>query len=708
MKDLTCLFRPRSIAVIGASRRRGTISGEVFHNLVTRGFPGPVFPVNPNAAVVQSVRAWPSISDVPDPVDLAVLCVPRDQVLAAVDACAQKGVRGLVVLSAGFAETGPEGRALQDELLARVRAHGMRMVGPNCLGLLNTDPAVLLDATFAPRWPPAGNVAFSSQSGGLGLAIIDQARDLGIGISEFVSVGNKADVSGNDLLEHWEQDERTRVVLLYLESFGNPRRFLEIARRVSRRKPIVAVKAGRTEAGARAASSHTGALAGSDVAVDALLGQAGVIRTDTMEELFHVGALLANQPPPRGNRIAILTNAGGPAIMASDACETHGLAVQPLAEATGAALRAFLPAAASVRNPVDMIASAPASAYERALAVLLADDAVDAVLVLFVHPLVTAASDVAAAIQRASSGSTKTVAACFLGPRTAPRDTAPPAGSVPMYAFPEPAVIALARAARYGSWLRRPVAAAVELRVDTARAKRAIEGADVSPDGWLPPAAVAEVLAAYGIRTCASAVAADEAGAIAAAERVGYPVALKLLAPTIVHKTEVGGVALRLRNASELRAALQRMRERLRELGRLAEMRGVLVQAMVEDGVETIVGVTASGEFGPLIGFGVGGVHVEVFRDVVFRLPPIDATDAREMLDQIRGAPLLAGVRGALPRDRDALVDVLLRTSRLAIDLPAIAELDLNPLMALPAGHGAVAVDARIRVASRTGGRRGP
>jgi len=701
MNDLTCLFRPRSIAVVGASRRRGTIAGEVFHNLVTRGFPGPVFPVNPNAAVVQSVRAWPSITDVPDPVDMAVLCVPRDQVLAAVDACAQKGVRGLVVVSAGFAETGAEGRALQDELLARVRAHGMRMVGPNCLGLLNTDPAVLLDATFAPRWPPAGNVAFSSQSGGLGLAILDQARELGIGISEFISVGNKADVSGNDLLEHWEQDERTRVVLLYLESFGNPRRFLEIARRVSRQKPIVAVKAGRTEAGARAASSHTGALAGSDVAVDALLGQAGVIRTDTMEELFHVGALLANQPPPRGNRVAILTNAGGPAIMASDACETNGLVVPPLADATCAELRTFLPPAASVRNPVDMIASAPASAYERALGVLLADDAVDAVLVLFVHPLVTEASDVAAAIQRASRGATKTVAACFLGPRAAPRDTAPAAGSVPVYAFPEPAVIALARAARYGAWLRRPVAAAPELRVDGPRARRAIERTEATPDGWLPPAAVAEVLAAYGIRASSSAVAADEAGAVAAAERIGYPVALKLVAPTIVHKTEVGGVALRLRTATELRAAVQRMRDRLRELGRLAEMRGVLVQAMVEDGVETIVGVTASGEFGPLIGFGIGGVHVEVFRDVVFRLPPIDTTDAREMLDQIRGARLLAGVRGALPRDRDALVDVLLRTSRLAIDLREIAELDLNPLMALPTGHGAVVVDARIRLAVR-------
>jgi acyl-CoA synthetase (NDP forming) len=667
-----------------------------------------VFPVNPNAPVVQSVRAWPSIEAVPDPVDMAVLCVPREQVLATVDACARKGVRGLVVISAGFAETGDEGRALQDQLLARVRAHGMRMVGPNCLGLLNTDPAVQLDATFAPEWPPAGNVAFSSQSGGLGLAILDQARSLGIGISEFVSVGNKADVSGNDLLEHWEHDERTRVVLLYLESFGNPRRFREIAQRVSRRKPIVAVKAGRTEAGARAASSHTGALAGSDVAVDALLGQAGVIRTDTIEELFHVGALLANQPPPRGNRIAILTNAGGPAIMASDACETHGLAVPQLTDATRSRLRSFLPPAASVCNPVDMIASASASAYERALGVLLADDGIDAVLVLFVHPLVTAGLDVAAAIGRACAGATKTVAACFLGPRAPASDTPAAAGSVPVYAFPEPAVIALARAARYGAWLRRPAVAAPVLSVDTERARRALVAAAAAPGGWLPPAAVAEVLAAYGIPTATAVVAADEEGAIAAAQRVGYPVALKLVAPAIVHKTEVGGVALDLRSAAEVRTALLHMRDRLRALGRLGEMRGVSVQAMVEGGVETIVGVTTSGEFGPLIGFGIGGVHVEIFRDVVFRLPPIDTTDAREMLEQIRGARLLDGVRGAPPRDRGALVDVLLRTSRLAIDLPEIAELDLNPLMALPEGRGTVVVDARMRVAAPVAPGRSP
>lgn len=706
-RPLDALLCPRSVAVLGASRRRGTIGGEIFHNLLACAFEGPVYPVNPRASVVQSVRAYAAITDIPEPVDLAVVAVPADQVRAAIEACANKGVRGLVVVSAGFAETGEAGRARQDELRALARAAGMRMVGPNCLGLLSTDPAISLNATFAPTWPPAGNVAFSSQSGALGLAILDLARDLGIGISEFVSVGNKADVSGNDLLEHWEHDPRTDVILLYLESFGNPRRFLEIARRVSRRKPIVAVKSGRTEAGARAASSHTGALAGTEVAVDALLGQAGVIRTDTIEELFDVAMLLAHQRPPRGNRVAILTNAGGPGIMASDACETHGLVVPPLAEATVRALRDLLPPTASLRNPVDMIASAPAATYERALQVVLGDPGVDAVLVLFVPPIVTEARAVAEAIRHAGAEAEKPIVACFMGSHGVPAGISSlrEAGFA-SYAFPEAAAIALGRAARYGAWRARPEAVVPEpAGMDPALARRVLlewgaeTGAVPRPaGGWLDPIVVAQILGAYGLRTARATVARNEDEAAEAARALGFPVALKLRSTTITHKSEVGGVVLDLRTVEDVRAAFGALRRRLDQRGRLGEMQGVLVQEMVTGGVETIVGVTSTPGFGPLVGFGIGGVNVEIWRDVVFRMPPLGLQDAHDMLGQIRGRKLLEGFRGAPPADREALVDALLRVSRLALDLPQIEELDLNPLIARPPGEGAVILDARMRV----------
>jgi acetyl coenzyme A synthetase (ADP forming)-like protein len=371
---IEAILRPRSVAVIGASRERGTVGAEIFHNLLEHGFQGPVYPVNPKADVVQSVHAYPTIEDVPGEVDLAVVVVPALRVIDVVEACGRKGVRAVVVISAGFKETGSEGVERERRLLEIVRRFDMRLVGPNCLGVLNTESGVRLDATFAPTFPPAGPVAFSSQSGALGLAILELAAKLGIGISQFVSVGNKADVSGNDLIEFWEKDAATKIILLYLESFGNPRRFLEIARRVGRRKPIVAVKSGRTKAGVRAASSHTGSLAGADTAVSAVCEQAGVIRTDTIEDLFDVGMLLANQPVPRGPRVGIVTNAGGPGIMASDACETNGLEVVTLEESTVSALKAFLPAEASTRNPVDMIASATPESFEKAVR-LIANDA---------------------------------------------------------------------------------------------------------------------------------------------------------------------------------------------------------------------------------------------------------------------------------------------------------------------------------------------
>jgi acetyl coenzyme A synthetase (ADP forming)-like protein len=693
---LEALLRPRTVAVIGASRRRGTIGAELFHNLLSNGFTGAVYPVNPGATAVQGVRAYPTIHDVPDPIDLAVITVPARLVPAVVDECIAKPVKALLVISAGFAETGEDGKAAQAALTAKVRAAGIRMVGPNCLGLLNADPEIALDATFAPTWPPHGNVAFSSQSGAVGLAILDYAAQLGIGVHHLVSVGNKADVSGNDLIEYWEQDPAVRVILLYLESFGNAQKFLRIAQRVGRDKPIVAVKSGRTAAGARAASSHTGALAGVEIAVEALIAQAGVIRTDTLEELFDVAMLLANQPVPRGGRIAILTNAGGPAIMATDACEGQGLSLAELAPATTEALRALLPAEASVRNPVDMIASATPSAYEASLRLLLADDGVDAVLVLFVPPVGTEAADVAAAIRRAGAGADKPVLTSFMGMHGVPMALSSlREGKFPSYAFPEAAVIALGRVTRYGRWLARGIGAVPPLAgVDPDRARAAIG----DRRGWLPAGAVREVLAAYGIEVPASAEAIGVDEAVIEARRIGYPVAIKLASATITHKTEVGGVVLGVGDDDGVRRAYETIRRRVAEHGRGAEMAGVVIQPMVPPGVETFVGATRTPAFGPLIGFGSGGVAVELWKDVVFRLHPLTDLDAREMLDQIRGRALLDGFRGGPVADRDALVDVLLRIDRLVAELPQVAELDLNPLVARSPGGGAIAIDARIRI----------
>jgi acetyl coenzyme A synthetase (ADP forming)-like protein len=700
---LDAVFRPRSVAVVGASNRPGSLGGVIFGNLLAKGFAGPVYPIHPHATHVHSVRAYPSIEALPEAPDLAVVVVPAAQVAATVEACGVRGVRAVVVISAGFKETGGAGAVREAELLAVVRRHGMRMIGPNCLGVLNREEGVRLDATFAPAWPPPGPVAFSSQSGALGLAILDYAQEIGIGISQFVSVGNKADVSGNDLLEYWERDPATRVILLYLESFGNPRRFLGIARRVGRDKPIIAVKSGRTGAGRRAAASHTGALAGADTAVDALCAQSGVVRTDTIEELFDVALLLAHQPAPRGNRVGIVTNAGGPGIMASDACETHGLEVPALHPDTVRALEEFLPAEASTRNPVDMIASATAQSFERAVALVAADPNVDSVLVIFVPPVVTDADAVAAALVR-GAGAARTVLSCFMGARGVPQ--ALHAGGIPSYGFPESAAIALSQAVRWSRWRAQPPGVPfVPPGMDLARARqvvrRALERAGepgAADPLWLRPAEVAEVLDAAGIPRPIAGAGATAAECVAIAQGIGFPVALKLVSDTIAHKTDVGGVSLHLGSGPEVERAFTAMEQRLGHAGHGTAMRGALVQEMAGAGVDAFVGVTRDPTYGPLVAFGLGGILVELLGDVVFRLAPLTDRDAREMVRGIRGARQLAGWRGVPPSDVPALEQVLLRVSHLVGAVPEIAEMDLNPLRVRAAGLGTSALDARIAV----------
>ena len=714
LHGLDAVLRPRSVAVIGASRERGTIGAELFHNLIAHGFAGVVYPVNPRAPVVQSVRAYPDLAHLPGPVDLALIAVPAAQVLEAVRACAAHGVQGVVVISAGFKEVGDEGAARERELVEVVRAHGMRLVGPNCLGVVNTEPAVRLDATFAPVFPPPGKVAFSSQSGALGLAILETATQLNLGISHFVSIGNKADVSSNDLIEYWERDPGTAVILLYLESFGNPRRFTRIARRVARRKPIAIVKSGRTRAGMRAAMSHTGSLAGTDKAVDALCVQSGVIRTDTIEELFDVAMLVAHQPIPRGRRVGIVTNAGGPGIMASDACESHRLEVPELGGATLEGLRAFLPREAGIRNPVDMIASARPESFERAVHLVADDPGIDAVLVIYVPPIVTQPEEVAQAIVRGAVAAghaaaargvpAKPVLACFMGSHGVPDALRSLSESnVPSYTFPESAAIALARAADYGVWLAKPEGRIPALgEIDGSRADDAIAGAlgraAAGAPAWLRPAEVRALLGAYGIASPEQAVATDADAAVAAARRIGFPVAVKLVSDAVTHKSEVGGVVLDVADESGVRAAFTGIAARLRTAGQARDMQGVAVQAMVRDGIEAIVGVTHDPSFGPMLMFGLGGTQVELLKDVVFRLPPITDLDAAEMVRAPRGFPLLEGYRGGPAADIAALETLLLRVSQLVGDHPEIVEMDLNPIKALAPGRGCRVVDARVAV----------
>lgn len=682
------IFEPRSIAVIGAGRRPGQLGHEIVSNLRHAGYTGDLTIVNPNAKEIEGVRSYPSLSEIAGAIDLAIVVVPAAEVERVIDDCVKKSVRGVVVITAGFAETGEVGREAERRLLDKVRAAGIRMVGPNCMGVINTDPTIRMHGTFSATWPPAGNVAMSSQSGALGVAILDYARSLNIGFSTFLSVGNKADVSGNDLIQYWAEDRRTDVILLYLESFGNPRKFAEIAKRVGKTKPIVLVKAGRSASGARAAASHTGALATSDAIVADLLRQAGVIRTDTLEELFDVASLLANQPLPRGRRVAILTNGGGPGILAADACEARDLTLAPLADTTVARLRAFLPAAASVGNPVDMIASASPEHYKRSLEVLLDDDSIDDVLVIYIPVQPTDAPSVAAAIREtATSAKGKTILATFMSAHGVPASLAP----VPSFAFPERAVGALARAATYAEWRRRPDAEVADFTLQEETLRRIVDNVVQRGGGWLDPNEVEQLLRAAGIETAGGEIAASADEAFEAAVRIGKPMALKAIGSTLLHKSDRGGVRLSLRNECEARDAFLEMKARLGD-----DMEGAFVQPMVSGGVEVLLGATDDPTFGHVIAFGAGGTLVELLSDVAFRIHPLTASDADDMINEVRCSKLLAGIRGAAPSDVPALREAIMRLSAMIDICPEIRELDINPLKVLE--KGVVALDARVRV----------
>jgi acetyl coenzyme A synthetase (ADP forming)-like protein len=680
--SLRPFFEPRSVAVLGASPRRGSIGGELFRNILAADFGGAAYPVNRHGESVAGVRAYSAVAEIPDEVELAVLCLPGAQVLEAAEACLQHGIRALCVISAGFAEVGEEGAERQRRLLEFVRAHGGRLIGPNCLGIAAAGPR--LNATFARRPIPFGRVGFSSQSGALGLALIEAAEARGLGLSAFVSIGNKADVSSNDLLEWWEEDPATDLVLLYLESFGNPRKFARLARRVARSKPILAMKSGRTAAGAKAASSHTAALAGSETAVDALFRHAGVLRAETLEELLDVAALLSSQPLPRGRRVALLTNAGGLGILCADACDAAGLELAPLSDETVSALAEVLPVEASTANPVDLLGSATAATYKAALPLLLADPRVDAAIVLFVPPVSAGADEVAAAVARAAAGADKPVLAVLMSAEGVPQALREGERPVAAFPYPESAARALGRAVERAEWLRRPMGGAPQLEgIDHAAAAALVaEALDGAQEVWLDPAQTRALLTAYGLPVVAERIASDVDEAAAAARELGFPLVLKSAAAG-AHKTESGGVALDLRGEAEVRAAAERIGF------------PVLLQPYVQDGAELLAGLVQDPVFGPLVAFGPGGVLAELIGEASFRIAPLTDVDADELVHEGKAGRLVRGFRRA-PADAEALTDLVLRLSRLAEDLPEVAELDLNPVLALP--DRCVIVDARVRL----------
>jgi acetyl coenzyme A synthetase (ADP forming)-like protein len=671
VSSLRPFFQPASVVVLGASSRPGSIGETVTRNIVEGGFSGPVYPVNRSGDAVVGLAGFQSVEEIPDRVDLVLVCLPAQAVLDGVRDALERGARAVCVISAGFAEVGPEGRTREDELLALVRGHGARLMGPNCLGLAVTEAR--LNATFAPRSFPPGDIAFSSQSGALGLALLERSASRGLGFSSFVSIGNKADVSSNDLLEYWEDDPATKVVLLYLESFGNPRHFGRIAARLARTKPILAMKSGRTRSGALAAGSHTAALAGSEEAVDALFRQAGVIRAATAEELVDVAALLSAHPPPEGRRVGVVTNAGGLGILCADACESAGLELATFRRETTDALLELLPLEASVANPVDMLGSAAADAYGTVLPIVEADPGVDAVIALFVPAATVRVEDVWDALQ-AASGEKPVV------PVVISADSPP--GSFP---YPESAARALGRAVERSEWLRRPAGLVPDLDgIERADAEAIVEDALArAEDAWLPPSATRVLLDAYGIPIVPEEEAGTAAEAVAAAEKLGFPVVVKTAEPG-VHKTERGGIVLGLETAAEVEDAAGRIGGRL------------LVQPMISGGAELLAGVVQDPVFGPLVAFGPGGVFAELIGEAAFRIAPLTDIDAVELVTRGKTGRLVEGYRGKPPSDSAALVDLLHRLSQLAHDLRAVAELDLNPVVGLP--EGCVAVDARVRV----------
>jgi len=693
------LFRPRSVAVIGASNRPGTVGSSLFRNVLSAGFHGVVYPVNPTWPSVSGVRCYPSVGDLPEVPDLGVVIVPAPAVRPVVEELGRAGTRGIIVISAGFREIGGAGVAREAELVAAARRYKMSLVGPNCFGVLNTDPEVSLNATFSDDLPPRGNIAFVSQSGALCAGILRYGIAERIGFSRFVSIGNRAGIDENDLIRSLADDEATAVVLLYIENLADGRRFLETAREVTERKPVIVIKSGRSVAGERAARSHTGSLAhaAQDRLYDALFEQSGVLRVDSIGELFRAAKVHSARFALAGPRLAILTNSGGPGIVAADACARVGLELPMPSAATIRSVRHRLSPSASVSNPLDMTADAHQEQYAAVLAALLRAPTADGALVIATPTGTMGGDAVAAAILAGRGTSHKPVVACLFGLTDLSHEVGVlEEKGVPTFTFPEEAVAALGTLAKYHAWKTRPRTREKHFRVDRAAARAAVAAARRARTSVLPEYAARSLLEAYGIPFAASQLVKNLDAAVGAAAEIGYPVVLKVASPDISHKTDVGGVAANLGDEAALRAAWATMRRELARRAPNARIPGFEVESMVRGGHEVLIGAQRDPSFGPVVVFGMGGIYVEVLQDVTFRLAPLRPLSAIHMVAGVRGTAILKGVRGEAPADLTALYEVLERVSQLVVEVPELSELDLNPMIVRPAGQGVVAVDARV------------
>ena len=699
MNILDKIMKPKSIAVIGASTKEHTIGSDIMKRLQEYKFNGKIYPVNPKGGIIEGLQAYTSVLEVPGEVDLAIIVVNAKFVLSTIDQCHEKGIKGLCIITAGFKETGAEGAELEKQLLEKVREYGMRCVGPNCLGVVNTHPDIRMDGCFAESLPERGNIGFVSQSGALGGGILNILKDLNLGFAQFISIGNQADVNAETALEYWENDSDVEQILLYMESIQNPANFRKLASKISKKKPILALKAGRSAAGASAASSHTGSLAGADKAANALLQQSGVIREYSLKDLFATAKVFANCPIPKGDRVAIITNSGGPGIMATDAVCEHGMQMAKISDATKEKLRSFLPAAASVKNPVDMIASAPIEHYKQTLETVIADENVDMIITIYLPFLGLKDIDVAKALMEIKAEHPeKPVIGVFMTKSEFFAKLSDMNVNMPFFMYAEEAADGLNRLNQQRLWMERAEGKIPTFDVDYKKAQEIIAKSINEGRDQLTTRESIDVLDAYGIRVCKSGFAKSEDEAVSIADSIGYPVVMKMTSKTTSHKTDVGGVRVNIQSAEQLRAEYQDLIAKLTEKGLIEGLEGVIIQEMVKGNREMVCGIATDPQYGPMMMFGLGGVFIEVMKDVTFRIAPLTNVDAKEMIKSVKAYKLLEGARGTKPAQMEQIEETLLRLSQLVNDFKFIDELDINPLLISEKTGEGIAVDGRIKV----------
>jgi len=694
---LNNFFNPKSIAIIGASRTPGKVGYDILKNIIQYDYRGAIYPINPEATEILGLKAYPSILAVPDEVGLAVVAVSPQKVAEVIGQCGSKNTHAAVIITAGFRESGLEGIKLEDELVKKAEESGVRFIGPNCLGLIDTHS--MINASFARGMPIKGNVAFFSQSGALGIAVLDLAISEEIGFSKFISMGNKADVSDEEIMQVLAEDENTKVILGYIEGVRDGKRFAEIANQVSKKKPLIILKSGITSSGVKAASSHTGALAGRDVAFDAVFKQSGIIRAYTVGELFNYALAFANQPLPEGPNIAIITNSGGPGIIAADACDRSALQLVPLHKETVDALRTFLPAFASFYNPVDILGDATAERYEKALYTVVQDEKIHGVIVLLTPTAIVDVEATAKAVAHITHFIDKPILTAFMG-----GDSVKSASKIltkyhiPNYSYPEHAVSSLNALYRYHRWVKRPEKTYPRLSDLKEKVLDVFKKVKEERREHLQETEVYEILEAYGFPQPRSLLARTSEEAVAAAKGIGYPVVMKIVSPQILHKSDIGGVRVNLNSKKEVQDAFFDITTRIKHIVPVAHIYGVMVQEMITGGKEVIIGVTRDTQFGHMIMFGLGGIYVEVLKDISFRVVPLSQEDAHEMIRETKVFPLLRGVRGEAETDIEAIERSLLVLSQMALGFPQIIEAEINPLMVKKRGEGVVAIDARFMI----------